>query len=70
MYYHLLIILGFGRGVGINQHRIVVQHAFVELIGHHEQIDDIFDGGVLDEDRGFEIRPHIAIEDKIDLGGA
>ncbi len=65
-----MVILVLGGGVGVDQDRVLVEHALIELIGDHEQVDHVLDRGVLDENGGFQIRPHIAVEYEIDLGSA
>ena len=65
-----LVFLLFGRGVRVDEERVAVEHALIELVGEQEDVDHRFDGAVAQEEGGSLVGAHVLVEYEIESGGA
>ena len=64
----LLIILGLGRRVRVDEESVVVELPLLQLIGCQDQADHFFERGIAHEDGDFGIAFDVAVEDEVDAG--
>ena len=64
----VLVILGFGRHVGVDEKRVVRQHFLFQLVLHQDQIDGVLHRSCLDKNCGLQIRSDILVEQDVDAG--
>ncbi len=63
------IVLLLGRGVRVDQHRVLVEHLALELVGGRQHADHVVDAHVADRQRHLEVGTHVVVEDEVQSGG-
>ena len=63
-----LVVLLLRRGVRVDEHHVLREDLARQGVLVQHQLDRLFDGHVLDEDRGLGIALDVLVEDEIDAG--
>jgi hypothetical protein len=66
----VLVLALLGRRVRVDEHRVLGQDLFLQLVGQQDQVDRVLHRHVASEDGGLQVAAHLAIEDEIDPGRA